>query len=338
MLSLSGYAQQDKNDYQLGAGDSIRIMVFQSPDLTLETRVSENGAITYPLIGTVQVGGLAIPDAELSIAQKLKDGGFVQQPQVNIVLLTVRGNQVAVLGMVNRPGRFPLETNTHLSEIIATAGGVQVIAGAGSAVVNGMRQGKPMRKEIDVASLFLNSRLEEDMLVAGGDVVYIVPGNQVAVLGQVNRPGRYSLETFTMHLSEVLSLAGGIAAAGSDNIVVVGKRQGQNFRKEIDLAELYLNNKPENNIVIAGGDEIYVARAPMFYIYGEVQKPGSFRVERGMTVIQALAQGGGPTVRGTEWWIRLHRRNAKGEIEKLSPKMTDTVQADDVVYVRESLF
>jgi polysaccharide export outer membrane protein len=76
----------------------------------------------------------------------------------------------------------------------------------------------------------------------------------------------------------------------------------------------------------------------MFYIYGEAQRSGSYRIERGMTVMQALALGGGPTVRGTEMRLRLHRRNAQGAVEQLSPEMTDLVQPNDVIYVRESLF
>src|SRR5664279_77711 len=73
---------QDKPDYSLGAGDTIRVLVFQNPDLTVEARVSENGSITYPLIGAVALGGLSIGAAESKIASALKSGGFVQKPQV----------------------------------------------------------------------------------------------------------------------------------------------------------------------------------------------------------------------------------------------------------------
>ena len=76
----------------------------------------------------------------------------------------------------------------------------------------------------------------------------------------------------------------------------------------------------------------------MFYIYGEVQKPGTSIVLRDMTVIQALAQGGGLTPRGTERNIQLHRRNANGEVEKIRPAMTDRVEPNDVIYVQQSLF
>ena len=257
MLLATGAFAQDKAaqqlDYPLGAGDAIRVQVFQNPDLTIETRVSENGSITYPLIGAVQLGGLSIAEAEKKIAQALKSGGFVQQPQVNLVLIQVRGNQVAVLGQVNRPGRFPLET-------------------------------------------------------------------------------------FNTRVSDMLAAAGGATAGGDDVVIVSGLRNGQPFRKEIDIPALYIGDKPEADLVLSGGDTIYVHRAPVFYIYGEAQRPGAFRIERGMTVMQALAQGGGPTPRGSEYRIRLHRKNAEGVIEKISPELTDPVLPNDVIYIRESIF
>lgn len=250
----AGLAQEKIDyDYKLGAGDLIRIVVFQNPDLTLDTRVAESGAITYPLIGTVNIGGLSIDAAEKRIAKGLKDGGFVQQPQVNIVLTQVRGNQVSVLGQVNRPGRFPMETfNTRVSEMLATAGG--------------------------------------------------------------------------------------IAQTGADTVILVGIREGKPFRKEIDIPGIYVDGKQGDDVLVQGGDVLYVHRAPVFYIYGEAQRPGAYRIERGMTVQQALAQGGGTTVRGMEYWVRLHRKTADGRIERLSPEWQDQIKPDDVIYIRESIF
>jgi polysaccharide export outer membrane protein len=246
-------AQDRQAEYQLGSGDSIRVQVFQNPDLTVETRVTENGTVSYPLVGSVKVGGMTIPAAEQAIAKALKDGGFIQAPQVNIMLLANRGNQVTVLGSVGRPGRFPLETfNTRISDMIAMAGGISAV-GADIAILTGVRDGKPLRREIDIAGMFLSNRLQDDIVVAGGDV-------------------------------------------------------------------------------------IYVHRQPVFYIYGEAQKPGTFRVERDMTFRQALVTGGGPTPRGTERGLRLYRRGTDGNVEILSPDLNDLVKPDDVIYVKESLF
>ena len=74
MLLLPAASAADAREYVLGSGDIIRVTVFQNPDLTVETRVTENGSITYPLIGGVTVGGLTLPATEKLIADKLRDG------------------------------------------------------------------------------------------------------------------------------------------------------------------------------------------------------------------------------------------------------------------------
>ena len=101
---------------------------------------------------------------------------------------------------------------------------------------------------------------------------------------------------------------------------------------------MFINENLDGDLMVAGGDVIYVQRAPMFYIYGEVQRPSSYRVERNMTIRQALAQGGGLTVRGTERALRLYRRAASGAVETLNPNLDDPVRPNDVLYVRESIF
>jgi polysaccharide export outer membrane protein len=252
MHAMVAQAAED-NDYRLGAGDNMRIVVFQNPDLTTEVRVSESGVVSYPLLGSVELGGLTIAVAEKKIAGMLKDGNFVQKPQVNIVLTQMRGNQVSVLGQVNRPGRYPLET-------------------------------------------------------------------------------------LNMHVSDLLALAGGTTGTGSDSIVLVSTRGGKTSRREIDIPGLFLDGKRGDDVLVSGGDVIYVHRAPMFYIYGEVQRPGSYRVERNMTLMQALAQSGGPTLRGTQKNMKIFRRGADGKLEEISPDLTAPVAGEDVLYVRESLF
>jgi polysaccharide export outer membrane protein len=246
-------AQSETNDYTLGAGDAIRVQVFQNPELTLETRVPESGVISYPLIGAVKVGGTTVAAAERKIADALQSGGFLQRPQVTILLTQLRGAQVSVLGQVGRPGRFVLETaNTRLSDILASAGGT--------------------------------------------------------------------------------------TATGDDLVTITGTRDGKPFRKTVDLPALFQKANPGDDLVLQGGDVVFVDRAPVFYIYGEANRPGAFRIERGMTVMQALAQGGGPTVRGSQERLVLHRRQADGSVAEIKPALTDPVQANDVIFVRASIF
>jgi polysaccharide export outer membrane protein len=246
-------AAETARDYMIGAGDIVRITVFQSPDLTLETRVAESGMISYPLLGTVRLGGLSVAQAEAEITRGLRDGNFLKQPQVSVLVVQVRGNQVSVLGLVNKPGRYPID-------------------------MVGMR------------------------------------------------------------LSELLALAGGVAPGGNDVVTVSGERNGKRFRAEIDLPGLYGRQPMGEDPVLGNGDVVFVDRAPSVYIYGEVQKPGALRLERDMNVMQALAAGGGVTLRGTARGLRVHRRASDGRVLVLEPKMTDVLQDGDVIYVRESLF
>lgn len=240
-------------EYRLGSGDVVKISVYQNPDLTLEGRISEAGTLSFPLLGSVKIGGLSVSQAEKVVADGLRTGNFVKQPQVSVLVMQVRGNQVSVLGQVNRPGRFPIE----------------------------------------VAD---------------------------------------------MRLSDLLALAGGIASTGADTITLVGTRNGQPLRREFDLPTIFRTESRQDDISVQNGDVVYVERAPMVYIYGEVQRPGAMRLERGMTVMQALATGGGLTLRGTEKGVRIHRKGAEGKVQVVQPALDDLVRDGDVVYVRESLF
>ena len=253
LVSQSAWAQDRLYEDRLGPGDVIRVQVYQSPDLSQETRILESGLISYPLIGATKVAGLTIPEAESVISKALKTGGFIQQPQVTITQVQTRRKFVTVLGYVGRPGPYPLET--------------------------------------------------------------------------IDTP-----------LSSILAAAGGIAQGGSDIVILTGMRDGKPIRQEIDVAAIYLNNKPANDVVTASGDTLYVHRAPLFYIYGEAGRPGPYRLERNMTVMQALVTAGGPTQRGTERNLRLSRRAPDGSTKESRPELTDLVQADDVLFVRESLF
>ena len=246
-------ARAQQQQYLLGPGDILRISVFKNPDLSLDARVSEAGTLSYPLIGSVQVGGLTLPAAEKKIGDLLREGGFVLNPQVNILVTQVFGGLVSVIGEVNTPGRYSIEA-------------------------------------------------------AGG------------------------------HLSGMLAVAGGIAPTGSDNVIVTGTRGGKPFRREIDIVAMSLGTAAAEDIALAGGDTVFVNRAPLFYIYGQVQKPGQVRLERGMTVMQALAAGGGVTGKGTSRGIVRHRRDASGKVKEESVSLDDDVRDQDVIYVKESLF
>jgi polysaccharide export outer membrane protein len=160
----------------------------------------------------------------------------------------------------------------------------------------------------------------------------------VSVIGEVNKSGRYSSEAAGGHLSGMLASAGGISPAGGQVVTVYGERNGKPFRREVDIVKMSSSGNPAEDIELAGGDTLFVKKAPLFYIYGQVQKPGQYPLESGMTVMQALATGGGVTGKGTQRGIVRHRRDAGGKVKEESVSLDDDVQDKDVIYVKESLF
>jgi polysaccharide export outer membrane protein len=236
----------------LGPGDQVRITVFRYPDLTTETRVSEQGTINFPMVGEVRLSGLTTEAAGARVAQKLKDGKFLNNPQVQVALLQLRSRQVSVLGDVARPGRYPLEdTSTKLTDIIAMAGGMSTLA--------------------------------------------------------------------------------------SDVVTVMSSRGGKTVKTEVNVPGV-MKGTAEKNIDIQSGDTIFVPRAPVFYIYGEVQRGGVYKLEEKMNIMQAISLGGGITLRGSDRRLVVRRRMPDGKYTEHGGKLTDAVQADDVIYVKESFF
>lgn len=240
------------SEVTLGGGDVIKISVYGSPDLGLETRVAEDGTITFPLLGNVAVGGMAVSAAEKKLGGLLESGGFLRKAQVNIIVTALQSQQVSVLGQVNRPGRYPLESKRTLLDMLAQAGGM--------------------------------------------------------------------------------------SADGGDEISLIRKRNGSATKQTIDIVDMVRSSDLSKDLDLMADDVIYVERAPRFYIYGEVQRPGTFRLERSMTVLQALAVGGGLTQRGTERGIRIKRRDAAGKLQVIEAKHDDLLRPDDVVYITESWF
>jgi len=251
-LVLAYPALSANNDYQMGTGDVLRITVYGQPDLTTEARIGGSGSITFPLIGDVKLVGSTPSQGETEIARRLKKGGFILDPNVNLNVVQYRSQQISVLGRVNRPGKHTLE--------------------------------------------------------------------------KVSR------------VSDALALAGGIIIDGADTITLVREREGKTEYRDIDIVALFKTGGETSNELVVDGDIINVSRQPMFYIYGEVQRPGSFRLEQNMSLVQALTLGGGLTQRGTQRGIKILRRDANGEMQQLDTQLADLVKKDDVIYVKESLF
>ena len=179
-----------------------------------------------------------------------------------------------------------------------------------------------------------------EFLVKPQVTITLVQGNsqQVSVLGEVGKPGRYPVESRTT-IFDLLAQAGGKGVEGASVIYLLHTDpQGNITRTPINLDSLTDVKAALPTIRLEGGDTLLVPRAGQFFVYGEVTNPNQYRLDPGMTVIQALTRAGGITRRGSSSRIEIKRRNATGGYETIHPKLTDSVQAEDVIRVKESIF
>ncbi len=244
--------QQSIAAYNIGPDDVLRISVYGYDDLKAEPRVSADGRITFPLIGEVVASGKSTRELEEAIAVRLISGGFIQDAQVSVTVVEQVSQQVSVLGYVNKPGRYPLDSDSSIVDLIAMAEGIDEL----------------------------------------GD-------NKVVVTRTVN-----------------------------------GKAQKQ----ELDLRNYLENGQNIAPFKMRQGDVVYVPKASMFYIYGEVQHPGGYPIEPNISVVKALPIGGGLTLRGTENGIVVKRKDGRGDLQEVDVELGDTVLKDDVIYVGERWF
>jgi polysaccharide biosynthesis/export protein len=236
----------------IGPDDVLRISVYGYEDLKTETRVSADGRITFPLIGEVEVTGKTSNELEKAITERLGQRGYIQDAQVNVTVLERVSQQISVIGHVNKPGRYSLNSESSILDLIAMAGGITDM-GDMKAVLTRNVDGKP-----------------ETML--------------------------------------------------------------------LDLRVYLEDTKNIFPFKIQQGDLLYVPKAPVFYIYGEVQRPGSYRLEQEATVVKALSIAGGLTLRGAENSIVIKRKDESGKLNEIDAELSDAIMQEDVIYVNERWF
>lgn len=256
ILIAGQYQPTFAEDYLVGSQDVLKITVYEHPDLTTEVRVSEDGKITFPFVGELEVKGLSVQQIERKIAERLS-AGYIKNPQVTVFIQQYRGQRVTVIGEVTRPGQYEITGPTYVSDAISMALG--------------------MTKE-------------------AGYIITLLRKNS-AEGGKVN-----------------------------------------NYQKiSIDVDRLFKDGDFTQNIQLQDRDVIYVPRVAFFYIYGEVNRPGVYRIEKGLTVKRAVSIAGGFTPKASKSRIEITRRQGEKDTIK-EGTMEDPVEMDDVIMIKESIF
>ncbi|MBE3578057.1 MAG: SLBB domain-containing protein [Limnochordales bacterium] len=345
VLPLPLPGQDATAEYRLGPGDTIQVVVYGQPDLTVELLVGPDGSISYPLLGKVLTAGKTTTELAAEIRAGLTD--YVRDPQVTVAVVRYRTLRVQVLGEVRAPGLYQLPLGSRIMDAIGQAGGWTKQAALSRALL--VRRGEVSR--IDLEKLAATGDASLNLTLEDGDLINIPVAATAVIWGEVKNPGAYTLPPGTT-LVELLALAGGPLATadltrvrltrggadGAVQVVDLSSGRGQQGSAGSDGAV-----RPVGPVV-ESGDIVYVPAVRSVAVLGAVARPDRYLLQPGETrILDIIARAGGFTAEAATDRVTVTRTTAAGETETIildlsrasegSTAGSFLLQADDVIYV-----
>ncbi len=279
--------------YRIGAEDELYVLIWQNPDLSMDLIVRDDGKISLPLVGEVEVAGLQVPELESLLQQKYAK--YVEKPQVTVTVKAVNSLKVFITGAVRistitsgpLPTGFPLRGDKRLLTALSQ---VEILPEAD------LSEAYIVRGEViiplDLNRLLKDGDMTQNILLKPADTI-VIPAliKEVVLLGEVNRPGRHKVKRMTTVL-DAIAVAGGIKRATAVLHMAYVARRGSvlpiNLKRLIDMGNL------DQNILLEDNDVIYVPSSQdnKVFILGEVRRPGVIRFVEPMDVVEAISEAG----------------------------------------------
>ncbi len=209
------------SEFILGVRDTIDITVYRQDDLKRSVTIDSSGKIMFPLIGDVRAAGKGVFALRDEIQEKLAK--YIVDPQVTINVAEVRSQKVMVLGEVNSPGIFALDSDISVLEAISNAGGATDDAKINNVLLIRRGQDKPEVTSLNLKKLFKEGDLSQNRILQNGDIIYL-PAVAIA-----------DVSWFFSHLSKILAP---IVSLGSGVVVwdsAIGVLQGKEAETSVTI-------------------------------------------------------------------------------------------------------
>jgi polysaccharide export outer membrane protein len=258
------YSQQGQENlvrgYKIGPKDLLEIAVFDLPELNQVVRVTEDGAITLPLVGRVVVEGLTIEEVEKKLAGLLEEK-WLKKARVTVFIKEYQSNRVSVIGAVGKPGMYELIGKASLLQMIALAGGLTEQASRELYVWREEKNAKPTSLAINLEDLIINNNQELNIPIFPNDVINIPIDAliHIYVFGAVKNPGALEVKlSKKITLLQAIAQAGGPAEGASNSIVITrkDKKTGKEIKIKVNLKDIIKGKKPD--VELNEGDVVYV--------------------------------------------------------------------------------
>jgi polysaccharide biosynthesis/export protein len=242
---------------RIGTGDLLEINVYTvygAPDVTQRIRVSSKGMINMPFVGDVHVGGLNAEEAEAAIAKSFRDGEYMNNPHVTVLISEYATQGISVMGEVNKPGVYPVVAPRRLMDLLSQAGGLT--SRAGKTVVVTHRNTPSDPRSVNLADKDHPGQANID--IQPGDTIVVPAAGVVYVIGNVQKPGGFTMDSNeNMTVMQAIALAEGVKPLSSlDRSRLI--RKTSNGTQEIPLPLSKILSAKAPDVTLAAGDVVFV--------------------------------------------------------------------------------
>ena len=241
---------------QIGPGDLLSVIVFETPELSTSVRVNQNGEANLPVLGSVQLAGLSANDASRTLEQAYKARGLLIDPHVSVFVSEYASQGASILGEVRAPGVYPTLGSRRLMDMLSLAGGVAPTAGKVASIIHQGDPSHPLQIALQPTPASMHAQVNP--VIQPGDTIVVAKSGVVYVIGDVLRPGGILVDNNErLSVIEALSLAGGMnktAALSKTKIV----RKLPAGREEVDLDLKHILYGKQADVLISDGDILFV--------------------------------------------------------------------------------
>jgi len=309
MVALSAQPQSEYQ-YQLGPNDVVRVQVFGEEDLTVESKVGGDGAINFPLLGSVPIAGKTVKELQEYLVGRLAEG-YVRSPKVMVLL--VRYRNFYLHGEVKTPGGYPYEAGLTVQKAISLAGGFTE-----KAETRKIAATRVLGDRAGTVILGMESPILPD------DILAVAPMQKFFVSGEVRTPGRYPYEP-GLTVQKALSMAGGLTERADPAGIKLTRFKEVGVETEAGALETLV--LADDMLAVEG-----LNQRQKFYISGEVRTPGQYFYQPGLTIQKALTMAGGFTDKADKAEVKVTRFNGK-TVETMLLEADTVVMPDDLLVV-----
>jgi polysaccharide export outer membrane protein len=249
---------------KIGPNDLVSISVYDSPELSRAVRVGADGTVRLPMLKQrVEAKGMMPSDLGEAIANALREEGLVVDPSVTVTVAEYSSRPVSVAGAVRTPLTFQAVRPVTLLEAITQAGGLSPDAGR-EILISRSPTGADgaatsLMQRVSVKALINDADPAVNLILTGGEEVRVPEAGKVFVLGNVKKPGVYTVQdTAETTVLKVLAMAEGLVPMASNQAYIYRREGGVDSKNEIPVELKKIMDRKAPDAALMANDILYV--------------------------------------------------------------------------------